>query len=268
MVRPWTANPLPPVRIWVPPMLYLVSTPIGNFEDITVRALRILKECNYILAEDTRVSGNLLSFHNIETPMHSFHKFNEREKENLIIKDLHEGKTIALISDAGTPTINDPGYRIIFRCQEECLLYTALPGPCALINSLVIGGVDSTQFQFLGFFPKKGCSKIASLALDYPGTTIFYLSPHNVTKCLESFPKDTLLCITREMTKTYEEVLKGTAEKLLLHFQTTPPRGEMVLLVTSEKKKSPLPFSEILSLLKEHLPEAKALRIAHKISGV
>jgi 16S rRNA (cytidine1402-2'-O)-methyltransferase len=219
-------------------MIYVISTPIGNLADITYRAVARLKEVDYILCEDTRRSGILLKAYDIHAPLFSFHKFSEKKLEEKVIADLKEGKEIALISDAGTPTLSDPGAYLIARCREENLPLTALPGASAPINALVLSGLLTERFQFLGFLPKKGGEKKALLidVLYYQGVSIFFESPQRVKKTLELLaqiaPKHTL-ALVREMTKVYEECVRGTAEELLnAHIQ-----GEFVLLI--EGKKDP-----------------------------
>jgi len=214
-------------------MLYLVATPIGNLGDVTLRALETLRSVDRILCEDTRHSGHFLRHHGVSAPLSSYHKFNEAEKEEWIIQELREGKNIALISDAGTPLVADPGERLVRRCKEEGLSVTALPGPAACIVALTLSGFSAERFQFLGFLSKKPAQDIEGL-LDYSGTTIFYESPHRIVKSLTLFGElapARRLCIARELTKTFEEILTGTSQELLTHFQQHPPRGEFVLLV-------------------------------------
>ncbi len=219
-------------------MLYLIATPIGNLKDLTFRALETLKSVDYILCEDTRTSGILLKHYEIQKPLISFHKFNEKKREEQVISDLREGKEIALISDAGTPGICDPGADLIQKCRSENLPITALPGPCALITTLSLFGEKEGPVQFLGFSPKKEgkLREILLQALFYPGISIWYESPRrllSVLKALEKFPHQ--LFIARELTKLYEEHLSGTAQELLKHFEENPPRGELVCLLKGEK---------------------------------
>jgi 16S rRNA (cytidine1402-2'-O)-methyltransferase len=233
-------------------VLYLVATPIGNLADISFRAVDILKKCDYILCEDTRHSRILLDYYGIRTALKSFHRFNEASAEDTIIADLKAGKSIALISDAGTPLISDPGQGIVMRCQCEEIEMTAIPGPCAAIEALILSGFPTGQFQFFGFLPKKEkeLQAILSQALFYPGTTIAYESPYRIDETLKQIARlssERKLSIARELTKMHEEVLRGTSIELLEHFKKNPPRGELVLLISPPVEKI---FLEHLSLQK------------------
>ena len=168
------------------PVLYLVSTPIGNLADFSFRAVETLKKCDYILCEDTRHSRFLLEHYGIQTPLKSFHKFNEAKALESVLSDLKEGKTLALISDAGTPLISDPGQELVLQCRAEGLAVSAIPGACAVIDALVLSGLPSTPFQFIGFLPKKEkeLQSVLSQALFYAGTTIAYESPHRIEETL------------------------------------------------------------------------------------
>ncbi len=217
-------------------MLYLVATPIGNLGDITFRAVEVLKHCDVILCEDTRHSGKLLNHYEITTPRKSYHMFNEARREPEILERLRNGQDVALISDAGTPGISDPGQRLVRACAEAELPVTAIPGPCAAIQGLVASGLDSTQFQFLGFLPKKPgkLRKALQAALDYPGTSIVYESPHRLHKSLKALAElspETPVVVARELTKKFEEYRRGTAPELLEHYLAKPPKGEIVLLI-------------------------------------
>ncbi len=217
-------------------MLYLVATPIGNLGDLTYRAVELLKEVDLILCEDTRHSRRLLDRYEIARPLSSYHKFNIREREEKILLALEEGKKIALISDAGTPGINDPGADLVSACCERGIAVTHLPGPCAAINALVVSGLPTDRFQFLGFLPKKSGQRERMLkeALAYPGTTIFYESPHRIAKTLKQL--DTLepraqVVMARELTKKFEEVRRGSPSDLHASCETKKPKGEIVLLI-------------------------------------
>lgn len=243
MVRQGPAKPRSPVRIWVPPLLYLVATPIGNLKDITLRAIEVLKECDLIYCEDTRKTGVLLKSIDVSCPTRSFHKFSEARKEDEVIAQLKEGKTIALVSDAGTPCIQDPGHRLILRCQKEELTVSALPGPSAVIMALSLSGLSTEKFQFIGYFPKKSGRLERSLreSLVYDGTTIAFESPHRVVKMLKVFvtlSQDVQIVIARELTKKFEEVLRGTPVELLTHFEARPPKGEFVVLIPGSSSVS------------------------------
>ncbi len=222
-------------------MLYLVATPIGNLADISFRAVDTLKKCDYILCEDTRHSHILLDHYGIQTSLKSFHRFNEVSAEDAIIVDLKEGKSIALISDAGTPLISDPGHKIVMRCQNDGIAITAIPGPCAVIEALILSGFPAEQFQFIGFLPKKEkeLQMTLSQALFYPGTTIAYESPHRIEETLKQIAciaPERKLSLARELTKIHEEILRGTSVELLEHFKKNPLRGELVLLISPSAK--------------------------------
>lgn len=217
-------------------MLYIISTPIGNLSDITYRAIETLKSCDYILCEDTRHSRPLLTHYGIEKPLKSFHKFNEHSAQEKIITDLHAGLSIAIISDAGTPGISDPGMDLVKMCIAENIRITALPGPCAAVTALCLSGLDSSRFQFWGFLARKTGELKRDLReiLSYPGTTICYESPHRLIhslKCLQELAPDRSLAVGRELTKKFEEMRRGVAQDLLHHWETTPLKGEVVLLI-------------------------------------
>lgn len=261
-------------------MLYLVATPIGNLNDITLRALDTLKTCNYVLCEDTRHSKPLLIHFKIDKPLKSFHKFNEALKENSIISDLKSGMLIALISDAGTPGISDPGTKLVQRCVAEGISVTAIPGPCAAIVALSCSGFNTTRFQFYGFLPRKVGELKSTLQeiLTYPGTTICYESPHRikqVLKVIQNLAPSRPIGIARELTKKFEEILRGTAEELLLHGETHLLKGEIVLLISEEKHRvnedwESLTPEEHVAFLEEtyKLSRHDAIKMAAEIRGV
>lgn len=225
-------------------MLYLVSTPIGNLQDITFRALDALKTCDYILAEDTRQSIKLLTHYGIEKRLSSFHEFNESLKEDSVIQDLQAGKNIALISDAGTPLISDPGQKLVKRCVQEGIKVENIPGPCAVICALSVSGLETTPFQFLGFPPRKKGELVSFLkkVLEYPGTSIAYESPERIAKTigeialLESTRE---IVIARELTKKFETIYRGHALELHRLFQDMNVKGEIVLLICGKKETVP-----------------------------
>jgi len=224
-------------------MLYLVATPIGNLGDITLRALEILKTSSYILCEDTRHSRPLLHHFAIQTPLKSYHKFNERARLEEVIADIKAGHNVALISDAGTPAISDPGSLLVAACVAENLSVQAIPGPCAAVAALTCSGLATDRFQFYGFLPRKaGELKEALLSiLHYPGTTICYESPERLLDVLQLFHSlapGNKLVIARELTKKFEEVIRGTPEELIQYYQEHPLKGEIVLLVESAAKDS------------------------------
>ncbi len=247
-------------------MLYLVSTPIGNLSDFSFRAVEALKKCDYILCEDTRHSRVLLNHYEITVQLHAFHKFNEAKAEDRVIEDLKNGKTIALISDAGTPLISDPGQELVVRCRQEGLPVSAIPGACAVIDALVLSGLSPSPFQFVGFLPKKEkeLEIFLSQTLLYQGTSIAYESPHRIEATLKAAAKlapERKLCVARELTKLHEECLLGTAKELLKHFETHPPRGEIVLLISPAEKKisfEELSLEELVAMLQKDLGLAKS----------
>ena len=222
--------------------LYLVPTPIGNLEDITLRAIRTLKEVDLILAEDTRTSGKLLQHFDIGTQMHSHHMHNEHRSIDALIGKLKSGTSIALISDAGTPAISDPGFLLTRACLENDIAVECLPGATAFVPALVNSGLPNDKFVFEGFLPvKKGRQTRLKLLAEETRTIIFYESPHKLLKTLANFVDyfgaDRPLSVSRELTKLYEETIRGTAEEVLVHFTQKPPKGEIVIIVGGKKLK-------------------------------
>lgn len=220
--------------------LYLVPTPIGNLEDMTLRAIRILKEVDLILAEDTRTSGKLLHHFEIGTQMHSHHMHNEHRTIEGIIKRLQNGDNIALISDAGTPAISDPGFLLTRACLEHHIEVECLPGATAFVPALVNSGLPNDKFVFEGFLPvKKGRQTRLKVLAEETRTIIFYESPHKILKTLahfvEYFGADRQISVSRELTKLYEETIRGTAEEVLKHYTGKPPKGEIVIVVGGKK---------------------------------
>lgn len=216
--------------------LYLVPTPIGNLEDITLRALRILKEVDLILAEDTRKTSVLLKHYGIDKPLQSHHKFNEHRSVESIIEWLRSGSVIALVSDAGTPGISDPGYLLIRECVRAGIPLECLPGPTAFIPALVNSGIPSDHFIFEGFLPhKKGRqTRLRELAAE-ERTMVLYESPFRLVKTLSQLAEflgyDRYACVSRELTKIYEENARGTLEELIAHFSARTVKGEIVIIV-------------------------------------
>ena len=222
-------------------MIYLIPTPIGNLEDITLRAIRLLKEVDLILAEDTRVSIKLLKHFEIGTPLQSFHMHNEHKKVETVVEQLKNGKTVALISDAGTPGISDPGFLLVREALKEGVEVQCLPGPTALIPALVQSGIPCERFVFEGFLPpKKGRqTRLEQMALE-TRTQVFYESPHKLLKTLEQlvtyFGADRSIAVVREISKLYESTFRGTAQEGLDFFEAHPPKGEFVIVVEGIKK--------------------------------
>lgn len=220
--------------------LYLVPTPIGNLEDITLRAIKILKEVDLVLAEDTRTSGKLLKHFEINTPLQSHHMHNEHKQVDGLVNKLKGESTIALISDAGTPAISDPGFLLTRACVENGIEVECLPGATAFVPALVNSGLPNDRFVFEGFLPiKKGRqTRLEQLAKE-PRTLVFYESPHKLLKTLaqfvEYFGADRPVSVSRELTKLYEETVRGTLSEVLEHFTNHPPKGEFVIVVGGKK---------------------------------
>lgn len=222
--------------------LYLVATPIGNLSDITFRAVETLRTCDYILCEDTNHSRVLLQHYDIRQPLKSYHKFNEASREQELLSDLKAGRSIALISDAGTPGIADPGERLVQAAVEANILVISIPGACAAVTALTCSGLPTKQFQFVGFLPKKAWELETKLIeiLHYPGTTLCYESPRrliDVLTLLDRIATTRPLCVARELTKRFEEVLRGTAQSLLTHWKEKEIKGEIVLLIAPPSDK-------------------------------
>ncbi|NNK76193.1 MAG: 16S rRNA (cytidine(1402)-2'-O)-methyltransferase [Maribacter sp.] len=221
--------------------LFIVPTPIGNLEDITLRAIKVLKEVGLILAEDTRTSGKLLQHFEINTPMQSHHMHNEHKTVNNLVQRLtNSPEDIALISDAGTPAISDPGFLLTRACLENGIEVECLPGATAFVPALVNSGLPNDKFVFEGFLPvKKGRQTRLKLLAEETRTIIFYESPHKLVKTLtqfaEYFGEDRLISVSRELTKLYEETFRGTVKEVLRHYTEKPPKGEIVIVVSGKK---------------------------------
>lgn len=220
--------------------LYIVPTPIGNLKDMTFRAIEVLKEVDLILAEDTRNSGKLLKHFEIGTQMHSHHMHNEHKTVEGIVKRIQNGENIALISDAGTPAISDPGFLLTRACVDAGIEVDCLPGATAFVPSLVNSGFPNDKFVFEGFLPvKKGRQTRLEILAEETRTIIFYESPHKLLKTLaqfvEHFGAERQVSVSRELTKLHEETVRGTAEKVLKHFENKPPKGEIVVVVSGKK---------------------------------
>ncbi|MFY7671830.1 16S rRNA (cytidine(1402)-2'-O)-methyltransferase [Tenacibaculum sp. MEBiC06402] len=220
--------------------LYLVPTPIGNLEDITFRALTVLKEVDYILAEDTRTSGKLLKHFDISTPMQSHHMHNEHKTVENIVKRIQAGETFALISDAGTPAISDPGFLLTRACIQNGVEVECLPGATAFVPALVNSGLPNDKFVFEGFLPvKKGRQTRLKLLSEETRTMIFYESPHKLLKTLsnftEFFGEDRQVSVSRELTKMFEETKRGSVKEVLSYYTEKPAKGEIVIIVDGKK---------------------------------
>ncbi|RLD27529.1 MAG: 16S rRNA (cytidine(1402)-2'-O)-methyltransferase [Bacteroidetes bacterium] len=220
--------------------LYIVPTPIGNLDDITFRAIKVLKEVDLILAEDTRTSGKLLKHYEVSTHMQSHHMHNEHNMVDTIIKKLKSEISIALISDAGTPAISDPGFLLTRACIENNIEVDCLPGATAFVPALVNSGLPNDKFVFEGFLPiKKGRQTRLKLLAEETRTIIFYESPHKLIKTLtnfcEYFGEERQVSVSRELTKLYEETIRGKAKEVLEHYTNKPPKGEIVIVVGGKK---------------------------------
>jgi len=223
--------------------LILVPTPIGNLGDITFRAVEVLNSAGLILAEDTRTTRVLLNHYNISVPLQSHHKFNEHRSAEAICDRIEEGTLVALVSDAGTPGISDPGFLLVRRCLERNIEVESLPGPTAFVPALVNSGLPCDRFCFEGFLPqKKGRQKRLALLANEDRTMIFYESPFRVVKTLqqlaEALGKDRKASVSRELTKKFEETIRGSLESLIEHFTTRQPKGEFVIIVAGASFKT------------------------------
>jgi 16S rRNA (cytidine1402-2'-O)-methyltransferase len=222
--------------------LFIVPTPIGNLEDMTFRAIRVLKEADLILAEDTRTSGKLLKHYEINTHMYSHHMHNEHKTVDNLITRLQGGETIALISDAGTPAISDPGFLLTRACVEHKIDVECLPGATAFVPALVNSGLPNDRFIFEGFLPEKKGRQTRYLALaEETRTIILYVSPHKLLKTLAEFityfGEDRQICVSRELSKLHEENVRGTVREVLTHFEVKAPKGEIVVVVGGKISK-------------------------------
>lgn len=216
--------------------LYIVPTPIGNLDDMTFRAIKVLQEADLVLAEDTRTSGKLMKHFDITTHMQSHHMHNEHKTVDSIVKRLESGEVIALISDAGTPAISDPGFLLTRACVENNIEVECLPGATAFVPALVNSGLPNDKFVFEGFLPEKKGRQTRFLTLaEEPRTMVFYVSPHKLVKTLgefvQYFGEDRPVSVSRELSKLHEETVRGTAQEVLVHFESHPPKGEIVAVV-------------------------------------
>ena len=220
--------------------LYIIPTPIGNLEDITLRAIRLLKEADLVLAEDTRTTKKLFVNYNIDTTLASFHMHNEHKVLAEFIDRLKAGETFALVSDAGTPGISDPGFLLVRECVKNNIEIECLPGATAFVPALVNSGLPSEKFIFEGFLPtKKGRQTRLKLLLEEERTMIFYESPHRIVKTLsqfaEYFGEDRKVSVSREISKMFEETKRGKVKEVLTHFEDKKPKGEFVIVVEGKK---------------------------------
>ena len=256
--------------------LYVVATPIGNLEDITQRALRVLSDADLVVAEDTRHSRILLEHYGIRRPLQSLHEHNEEERIPGLLEKLSAGQSIALVSDAGTPLISDPGYRLVSETASRGLPVIPVPGPCALTTALSIAGLPTDRFVFEGFLPAKaGPRQQRLLALrGETRTLVFYESSHRILDSLEhmreAFSGERSAVVCREMTKRFETVLRGSLQQLLVALERDPNqrKGEFVVLVAGcPEQAASVDGLELARQLLEHLPASQAARVASRISG-
>jgi 16S rRNA (cytidine1402-2'-O)-methyltransferase len=257
--------------------LYLVGTPIGNLEDITLRALRVLREADLIAAEDTRRARKLLSRHDIHTTVTSYHGHNEREKAESIANEVEAGKSVALVTDAGMPGVSDPGFRAVEECARRGLEVEVVPGPSSLTAALALSGLALDSFRYEGFIPRKRGERRSRLVylLREGEALVFYEAPHRILETLGDLAElapEREVVVTRELTKVHEEVLRGTAEKLLASLGGEKTRGEFVVIVApgEEGEAPPLPelAGEVGKLIDEGLPTREAVRAMAKKHGV
>ena len=232
--------------------LYLIPTPVGNLEDITLRALRLLKEVDLVLAEDTRTSGILLKHYDIKAKMCSHHKFNEHQTAEAFAARMAAGETMGLITDAGTPGISDPGFMLVRACVEKGVEVQCLPGATAFVPALASSGIPCDRFAFEGFLPqKKGRASRLEQLTEETRTMIFYESPYRVVKTLsqfcESFGSDRKVSACREISKIHEESVRGTMEEVLAHFKENAPKGEFVIIVAGREVQKKKQHSSVTS---------------------
>lgn len=260
-------------------ILYLIATPIGNREDISLRALRLLREVSLIAAEDTRHSKSLLQHYEISTPLISLHEFNEAQRIPLLLDRIQKGESIALISDAGTPLISDPGFLLVKTARSTGIQVTPIPGACAAITALCASGLPTDRFIFEGFFPSSKSERKSSLELlrHESRTLIFYEAPHRIVACVQGICEvlgaDREIVLAKELTKTFETFFYGTAQAAgeWLQSNTNHQRGEFVVLIRGAIKLEEQKISEetlrILNILSEDLSQRQAIELTAKITG-
>ncbi len=251
--------------------LYLVATPIGNLEDMSPRAVRILREAILIAAEDTRHTGSLLKHFDIDTPLTSYFEHNKLNKLDYILEKLSEGD-VALVSDAGTPAVNDPGYELVCAALASSFDVRPVPGPSAPISALTVSGLPTDSFLYLGYLPHKASDRRAKLeeAASHPYTLIFFETPHRITDSLEDILStlgNRRICVAREMTKLYEEYWRGDVSGALAHFQSKEPKGEFTLVIEGKKKEESVKWEEA-QLVEAIKNELKAGKPAKEISSM
>ncbi len=265
-----------------PGNLYIVATPIGNLSDITLRAIEILKSVDIVAAEDTRHSRKLFNAHNINTSLWAVHEHNEDVKAEQLIVKLHEGLSVALISDAGTPLISDPGYRVVTKAREAGVNVYTIPGPCAAVAALSVSGLPTDRFLFIGFLAPKSTARQKQLQdlLDEQATVVLYESPRRITGLLSDIQAvlgaDKLVSVAKELTKTFERVLSGTVTSVLLQLESDLDlqRGEFVVMVAGVPRKKAnddtvdATTMAWVTMAQEHLPLKKACALVSEMTGV
>jgi 16S rRNA (cytidine1402-2'-O)-methyltransferase len=254
-----------------PGTLYLVATPIGNLEDLTFRASRILKEVDVIACEDTRHTRGLLEAHGIRTPLVSYHEHNEQRRARELIGRLLAGESVALVSDAGTPVLSDPGYTILRAAIEQKIPTVPIPGPSAITTALVISGLPPDRFLFGGFLPRRSAERRRALAgvAAFPWTLVFFETPHRIGSALEDVRAvlgDRRLALVRELTKRFEEIIRGTTSEVLAYVKSTPPKGELTMVIegADENKIALTPSEDAVTQLKHLLASGSSPKDAVK----
>ena len=261
-------------------ILFIVATPIGNLDDITFRAVEVLKSVDIVFAEDTRHSKKLLLHLDISKPIRAFHDHNEREKTKAIIGEIHSGKSIALISDAGTPLISDPGYFLVAQAKKECLRVVPIPGPSALITALSASGLASDRFTFLGFLPSKKTARVKLLKslINRTETSIFYESPKRILATLTDmhriFGDNREVCLAKELTKVFETIQTDSIPNLIKYLTADQnnQKGEFVILISANDKidiaEAETQLDSLLPILCAEMGASKAAKLAAKITGI
>lgn len=260
-------------------VLYILATPIGNLSDISLRALEVLKSVDWIVAEDTRHTQRLLSHYGIERPLFSLHQYNERQRSEKIIDLLLEGKNIALVSDAGTPLISDPGYPLVVAAQQRGITVVPIPGACAAITALCVSGLPAAEFLFVGFLPPKGEKRVKRLQqlANEARTLVLYESVHRIVDLLERmlpiFGEERIVCLARELTKQYETIYRAPLCELLAFVQAHPEqqKGEFVLVVAgaeSAVKEIDAECERVLRILLDELSLKQAVQLTQRLTGV
>ena len=252
--------------------LYLVATPIGNLADLSLRGLEILQNAEVIACEDTRVTGKMLSRHAIDTPMKAYHEHNAERARPGLLRIIEAGGVVALVSDAGTPSISDPGYRLVNDCIDQGLEITAAPGANAAITGLILSGLPTDRFLFAGFLPSKTSQRSKELAelAAVPATLIFYESAKRLAAALTDMVAelgDRSAAVTRELTKLHEEIRRGTLSELAQHYQDAgAPKGEIVIVVGPPLKKAALTEAELDELIRQKLPDKSVRDLAAELA--